>query len=92
MERTWPGNLLELRTTIERAGALVSGTVVDAEHITPAGLEDSRIAPLSEAVAEFKRHCILATLKRFGGNRTRTARVLGVDPRTVFRFLEQEEL
>jgi ActR/RegA family two-component response regulator len=29
-------------------------------------------------------------LERNGGNRTKTARDLGVDPRTIFRYLEKE--
>jgi hypothetical protein len=32
----------------------------------------------------------LEVLERNGGNRTRTARDLGVDPRTVFRYLERD--
>jgi len=30
-------------------------------------------------------------LERNNGNRTQTARDLGVDPRTIFRYLEREQ-
>ena len=48
------------------------------------------ILPLTEAREQFTRQYILETLERNGGNRTQTARDLGVDPRTIFRYLERE--
>ena len=33
---------------------------------------------------------MLEVLERNNGNRTQTARDLGVDPRTIFRYLERE--
>ena len=32
----------------------------------------------------------MEALERNGGNRTQTAKELGVDPRTIFRYLEKE--
>ena len=90
-ERTWNGNLLELRVTIERAAATAEGGVVSAEDVEPSGSTPSPIVPLNQAVAAFKRRYILETLERVGGNRTKAARALGVDPRTVFRVLQPEE-
>jgi len=34
---------------------------------------------------------VLEALERNQGNRTQTARDLGVDPRTIFRYLEKEQ-
>ena len=34
---------------------------------------------------------MLEVLERNNGNRTQTARDLGVDPRTIFRYLEKEQ-
>ncbi len=34
---------------------------------------------------------MLEVLERNNGNRTQTARDLGVDPRTIFRYLEREQ-
>jgi DNA-binding NtrC family response regulator len=45
--------------------------------------------PLQEAKEEFERRYVLEVLERNGGNRARTARALGVDPRTIFRLLER---
>lgn len=48
------------------------------------------IVPLDEALDAFRRKYIFEALERCGGNRTRAARALGVDPRTVFRYLEAD--
>jgi transcriptional regulator with GAF, ATPase, and Fis domain len=45
---------------------------------------------LAQAREEFQRRYILEVLERNNGNRTKTARDLGVDPRTIFRYLEKE--
>jgi DNA-binding NtrC family response regulator len=49
------------------------------------------ILPLEKAKEEFQRKYVLAALERNNGNRTQTARELGVDPRTIFRYLEKEQ-
>ena len=49
------------------------------------------ILPLAVAKEEFQRRYINEVLARNNGNRTKTARDLGVDPRTIFRHLEREE-
>lgn len=43
---------------------------------------------LTQAREDFQRRYILEVLDRNNGNRTKTARDLGVDPRTIFRYLE----
>ena len=43
-----------------------------------------------KAKEEFQRKYVLEVLERNNGNRTQTARDLGVDPRTIFRYLERE--
>ena len=90
-ERSWSGNLLELRVALERASAAAEGRMISAQDLGGTDSERNEIIPLNDAVAQFKRRYILQTLERVGGNRTKAARALGVDPRTVFRVLEQED-
>ncbi len=45
---------------------------------------------LAVVVEEFKERYIDEVLRRNGENRTKTARDLGVDARTVFRYLERK--
>jgi anti-anti-sigma factor len=47
---------------------------------------------LSEAVDEFERRLLLETLKRTGGNRTRTASLLGLNPRSIFNKIKKHKL
>ena len=49
------------------------------------------ILPLAQAKEEFQTRYINEVLERNGGNRTKTAKDLGVDPRTIFRHLEKME-
>ena len=49
------------------------------------------ILPLAEAKEKFQREYINEILELNNGNRTKTARDLGVDPRTIFRHLEKGE-
>jgi len=50
-----------------------------------------KILPLADAKERFQREYINEVLALNNGNRTKTARDLGVDPRTIFRHLEKEE-
>ena len=48
------------------------------------------LLPLNEAVENYRRRYINEALSKHQGNRTQTAKALGVDPRTIFRHLETE--
>ena len=52
---------------------------------------DGEIMSLTEARELWQRTYINRVLALNNGNRTKTARDLGVDPRTIFRHLEKEE-
>lgn len=86
----WPGNVRQLENRIKKALVLADKTLVgpDDLDLNPDALE--AIVPLSEAREDFTRRYILEVLEANNGNRTKTARDLGVDPRTVFRYLERE--
>jgi transcriptional regulator with PAS, ATPase and Fis domain len=87
---TWPGNVRQLENRLKRAVVLCDRPQIGPEDldITTEDLED--ILPLSDALERFRRRYIDEALERNGGNRTKTARELGVDPRTIFRHLEAE--
>jgi len=87
---SWPGNLAELDSRLRQAQCLcTNGMITDADlGLGDPGSLDSK-ETLAEAVEEFKKQHITKILERCGGNRTQAARVLGVDARTMFRYLER---
>ena len=88
---SWPGNVRELENRIKKAVVLSDGPLVRAEDLDFPPEELPPLTPLQEAKDDFERRYVLEALKRHGGNRARTARALGVDPRTIFRLLERME-
>ena len=96
MRFSWPGNIRQLENHIKKALVLADGpqiTAADLDLELPDGsaATDDAILPLSEARDRWQREYINRVLALNGGNRTKTARDLGVDPRTIFRHLEKVE-
>jgi transcriptional regulator with GAF, ATPase, and Fis domain len=87
----WPGNIRELENRVKKAVVLADRALLSAEDLDlrPEILEP--ILPLAQAKEEFQKRYINDVLERNGGNRTKTAKDLGVDPRTIFRHLEKAE-
>jgi transcriptional regulator with GAF, ATPase, and Fis domain len=87
----WPGNVRELENRVKKAVVLAEKALVTAEDL---GLDADLlepIAPLTQATREFQKRYVNEVLERNQGNRTKSAKDLGVDPRTIFRHLERME-
>ncbi|HEY3139181.1 MAG TPA: sigma-54 dependent transcriptional regulator [Blastocatellia bacterium] len=94
MTHTWPGNVRELENAVEHALTMGRG-----EILLPEDLPVSVTAPerdiVSEAtlddltLAELERRYIIRVLEKMGGHQLKTARVLGIDRRTLYRRLRQ---
>jgi DNA-binding NtrC family response regulator len=91
MERyPWPGNVRELQNVIERAVVLDRDRTIrpgDLGIFEINGSGDDRKAEketgASLPLEEIEKRAILTTLEQCGGNRTRTASVLGISVRTL---------
>jgi transcriptional regulator with GAF, ATPase, and Fis domain len=86
----WPGNIRELENRIKKAIVLCDSTVIGPDDLGLTADVLPSILTLAEAKEKFQRDYINEVLVLNNGNRTKTARDLGVDPRTVFRHLEKE--
>jgi DNA-binding NtrC family response regulator len=95
-DHSWPGNVRELRNVVERALILGDGRAIRMADLPPElsrrdSKEEFRIE-LGRSIEEVERAYLLATLRRFGGNRSRTAEVLGVSPKTLYNKLRRYAL
>jgi DNA-binding NtrC family response regulator len=92
----WPGNVRELRNIVERASLLLKGDVLrpasllansdqDNTWIERKHYEATEIVPLQE----LKRQQILTALKACSGNKSLTARTLGISLSTLKRTLAE---
>jgi transcriptional regulator with GAF, ATPase, and Fis domain len=86
----WPGNIRQLENRLKKALVLCERTLLTPEDLDLGQGSESPILPLEKAKEDFQRRYVLEVLERNNGNRTQTARDLGVDPRTIFRYLERE--
>jgi DNA-binding NtrC family response regulator len=92
----WPGNVRELRNALERAVTLATGGEITTADLPPriraaAGTPD-RVSDASRRalpLRELEREYILEVLRQTGGNKSRTAEILGLDRRTLYRKLEE---
>jgi transcriptional regulator with GAF, ATPase, and Fis domain len=89
-KHAWPGNIRQLENRIRKALVLCERTLLDVSDMDLDQAAEAAIMPLEKAKEEFQRRYVLEVLERNNGNRTQTARDLGVDPRTIFRYLERE--
>jgi two-component system response regulator HydG len=86
----WPGNVRELENCIERAVILARDEViVPADlppqiHQQPQDSADAALClPYGISLNEMEKALILKTLDETGGNRTRSAEILGINRRTL---------
>ena len=89
----WPGNVRELSNVIERACIVCDADRLDVSHL-PSELQAASDLPtaLRDAVEEFERRHIAWVLRAAGGNRERAARMLEIDPATLYRRLAKYQL
>jgi transcriptional regulator with GAF, ATPase, and Fis domain len=87
----WPGNIRELENRVKKAVVLAEKPLLAPEDLDLGPESLAPVLPLAQAKEEFQKRYINEVLERNAGNRTKTAKDLGVDPRTIFRHLEKLE-
>jgi len=93
----WPGNVRELENALEHAVVLTRGELIEPQHL-PERITRRRKEPLvsdrsykNPALDVIERAYIMWVLQAEGGNKTRAAEVLGIDPSTLYRKLSRYE-
>ncbi len=85
----WPGNVRELQNVIERAVILTTKKKISAADLQlRTKSEGSKAATELISLAENERRHILSVMEQVGGNRSRAARILGMDRSSLWRKLK----
>ena len=90
----WPGNVRELENVIERAVTLGKGPLITPEDLPDLVREEHRqeYEALLEgdlSLEELEKEYIKRTLRKTQGHQTRTAAILGIDRRTLYRKIRK---
>jgi DNA-binding NtrC family response regulator len=95
----WPGNVREMRNTLERAVIVCDGALVEPRHLPP-NFGSSGVRPVASdgegirlevgtTVSEAEKLLILKTLAASNNNKTRAAEVLGISLKTLHNKLKE---
>ncbi len=98
----WPGNVRELENTIERATVLMSGTVLerkdlsislksDLSNIYDSHTEKGNI-PMQKIIQSVEKDLILKGLHRTNWNKTKAAKLLGINRRLLYSKIDQYDI
>ena len=94
---SWPGNVRQLQNAIERAKVLAEENRIELKNL-PSAILDLETAPgISEISGEvdletLNRIHVEQTYNRCEKNKTKTARALGINRRSLYRLLEKFDI
>ncbi len=98
----WSGNVRELQNVVERAGILAEGSIIEKLHLDQ-NIQNTNVQQPVAIVSkvevkksadyqhitleELEKGHIMSTLSDLGGNKTKTAKVLGITVKTLYNKL-----
>jgi len=96
---SWPGNVREMRNTLERAVIVCDTAVVETKHLPP-DFGKTLVRPsfddgdgvrlgVGTTVGEAEKMLILKTLESTNNNKTRAAEILGISLKTLHNKLKE---
>ncbi|URT69722.1 sigma 54-interacting transcriptional regulator [Cytobacillus firmus] len=104
MAYNWPGNVRELDNILGRAIIFMnySETKIEERHIPDLGAnnpspnieasEEAQNKSLTQMIEQYEARVIRQTLQKLDGNKTRTAKMLGLSVRNLYYKLEKFEI
>ncbi|MBW1708339.1 MAG: sigma-54-dependent Fis family transcriptional regulator [Deltaproteobacteria bacterium] len=95
---TWPGNVRELINAVERAVVLTRGDQIEFEDL-PLAIQSESVKDRSDhslaagmTIREVEAELIQRTLEETGGNRTKSAAMLGITRQTLLNKIKEYNL
>jgi DNA-binding NtrC family response regulator len=88
-EYTWPGNVRQLQHLMERLTILAPEGRIDQRAVREAIEQTQPREHPGETLAEAEMEQIRKVLRATGGNKSRAARILGIERKTLYRKLER---
>lgn len=93
LDYSWPGNIRELEHTLEHAFVIIRQNIITVDQLPknlinhPAnGLSSRRDKTMDE------REALIDALKRSGWNKSKAARLMGINVRTIYRKAEKHNI
>lgn len=91
-ECTWPGNVRQLQHLLERLVLLAPQGRIDAEAVRDALAKNQEDDAPGESLAEAEAEQIRRVLAATAGNKSKAAKILGIERKTLYRKLERMNL
>ncbi|MGC9969678.1 MAG: sigma-54 dependent transcriptional regulator [Bryobacteraceae bacterium] len=89
LDHIWPGNVRQLQHMVERLSILAPNGWIDQAAVEEAiALSEPSEQP-SESLADTETDQIRRVLSATGGNKSRAAKILGIERKTLYRKLER---
>ena len=99
LRHAWPGNVRELENALESAAALTRTGFIGPENLPPKVCVDARADDRLQgfyaelpSLEEMEKRYLTHVLKATGGNKVRTASILGINRRTLYRKIEEYKI
>jgi len=93
---SWPGNVRQLQNAIDRAKVLAEDDRIRVENLPPEVVDGlrlpSRLAKGEVDLFTCTRRHVMATYRSHRGNKSGTARALGISRRTLYRLLQKYDI
>ena len=88
-EYSWPGNIRQLQHMMERLTILAPGGRIDAAAVRQSIEQMDSRDGASESLADTETEQIRRVLAATNGNKSRAAKILGIERKTLYRKLER---
>ncbi|MBN1662085.1 MAG: sigma-54-dependent Fis family transcriptional regulator [Deltaproteobacteria bacterium] len=96
---SWPGNIRELRNTLERAAVLTDTGMIEPPHLAVhingnlsaqvLQKPESTQSSIDERLEEIEKGLIIEALKRSGGVQVKAAEILGINQRSLWHRIKK---